>query len=129
MPMMDARGWEIFFDLFRQLDELHPGPQTTALLSAMADHLPATVEADPMFVVSGLSSLLPHNATLVGRIANHLVEAQRARLADLRTGHSAVVPDLVDLAITLHRAGEASRETGPALFTQLMDLERSEERR
>src|SRR3546814_665993 len=35
MPMMDARGWEIFFDLFRQLDELHPGPQTTALLSAM----------------------------------------------------------------------------------------------
>src|SRR3546814_18564999 len=68
-----------------------------------------------------------------------LVEAQRARLADLRTGHSAVVPDLVDLAITLHRAGEASRETGTALFEQLMDLalylarqtfdERSEERR
>src|SRR3546814_20705613 len=88
ISMMDARGWEIFFDLFRQLDELHPGPQTTALLSAMADHLPATVEADPMFVVSGLSSLLPHNATLVGRIANPLVEAQRARLADLRTGTS-----------------------------------------
>src|SRR3546814_14546989 len=52
-----------------------------------------------------------------------LVEAQRARLADLRTGHSAVVPDLVDLAITLHRAGEAPRETGTALLEQLLGLD------
>ena len=123
MPLADARGWEIIIDLFRQFQDLQPGTCTTALLEAIADYLPTTFEADPTYLVSALASLLPHNADLVSRIASRLVDVQRARLADLRTGHSAVVPDLVDLAITLHRAGAASREAGIALFEQLMNLD------
>jgi len=76
-----------------------------------------------MFLVPALSGLLPHNADLVARIACRLVQAQRSRLTDLQTSHSAIVPELVDLAITLHRSGEASREAGIALFEQLVDLD------
>jgi hypothetical protein len=40
-----------------------------------------------------------------------------------RTGTAATAPQFVDLAVTLHRLGPATREDGTRLFEQLLDID------
>lgn len=123
MPLADAAGWAAILDIFRSADELVADPVTITMLEGLASYLPRDMHSDPTFVVPALSSLLPHHASMIARIAQRLVDAQGALLADMRTGYSAAVPELIDLAITLHRSGEATRDAGTALFEALMLLD------
>jgi nucleoside phosphorylase len=110
-------------DVFRVTDELVPDASTVQLLGSLAD--PATdVSAAPShFVVERLQALLPHEAELVARIAEKLVSAWRGELADMRTGTAVAAPQLTDLALTLHRLGGRSRQSGVNLFEAMIEID------
>jgi len=114
---------EVVMDVFRVTDELVPDASTVQLLRALAD--PATdVSAAPShFVVERLQALLPHEAELVARIAEKLVAAWRGELADMRTGTAIAAPQLTDLALTLHRLGGPSRQSGVDLFEAMIEID------
>ncbi len=123
MPLADSNGWFAIVDIFRSSEELVADTTTVTMLESLAKHMPRDIQIDPVFLVPALASLLPNNATLVAEIAQILVDAQSAKLADIRTGHAAIVPEMIDLAITLHRSGETTREAGTTLFEALMLLD------
>jgi hypothetical protein len=75
------------------------------------------------FIVDRLETLLPHEAPLVARIAQGLVEKWREELGDIRTGTAVTAPQLVNIAVTLHRLGPTTREDGTRLFEQLLDID------
>src|SRR5437588_336375 len=55
------------------------------------------------------------------RIAKALTSKWRRELGDIGTATSAVAPELVDVAITLHRLGPQTRELGIEIFEDLLD--------
>ena len=75
------------------------------------------------FVVERLQALLPHEAELIATIAKKLVAAWRGELGDIRTGTITAAPQLTDLALTLHRLGGASRQSGVDLFEAMIDID------
>ena len=111
-------------DVFRLCDDLVPEPTTLAFLRALA-----LVEAEKLagaptpFVIERLQSLLPYGADIVGNIALKLVEAWRTDLGKVQSATAIAAPQLTDLAITLHRLGGASRETGVTVFEALIDMD------
>lgn len=115
--------WSATFDLFRLIDELGPDVDTVRLLTAIADHIGSVPKLSGTFVVERLQSLLPHEADLVGRIAFGLIGIWRSELSDIRTSHAMAAPELVDLAVTLHRLGPETRELGTRLFEELIALD------
>lgn len=119
----DDAEWHALFDLFRIVDELPADENTALLLEAIADHVKAAPRLDATFVVDRLQALLPHEATLVARLAIGLVDQWHADLGDIRTSTAAQAPELVDLAVTLHRLGPATREAGTKLFEMLLDID------
>jgi hypothetical protein len=123
LPDAGASEWSALFDLFRIIDELAPEASTIALLEAIADNMDKAPQFNSAFVVDRLETLLPHEAPLIARIAEGLVQKWRNELGDLRTGTAATAPQLVDLAVTLHRLGPATREDGTRLFEQLLDID------
>jgi len=74
-------------------------------------------------VVERLETLLPHEAPLVAKIAQRLVAAWRDERGDIRTGTATIAPQLVDLAITLHRLGPTTRDAGTRLFEDLLRID------
>jgi len=120
--------WTAAFELFRLTDELVPDEATAAVLRAIVDGLPRSPKLNPTFVVDRLATLLPHQAALVGEIALGLVAKWNAELADIRTSTAMATSALIDLAITLHRLGPETRETGLTLFEQLIDIDAYEAR-
>jgi nucleoside phosphorylase/adenylate kinase family enzyme len=124
--LLDNAGeeeWSAIFDLFRIVDELTPEPNTVQLLDAIADKMDTAPRLNSSFIVDRLETLLPHEASLVARIAEGLVRKWREDLADIRTGTAATAPQLVDIAVTLHRLGPATREAGTLLFEQLLEID------
>jgi hypothetical protein len=111
------------FDLFRLVDELTPEQNTVLLLETIVDHLHVAPRIDSTFVVDRLETLLPHEASLVARFAEALVDKWTEELTDIRTGTAATAPELVNLAITLHRLGPSTREQGTHLFEKLLELD------
>ncbi len=93
------------------------------LLRALADPDTDMSAAPSHFVVERLQALLPHEAELVARIAEKLVAAWRSELGDVRTGTALAAPQLTDLALTLHRLGGTSRQTGVALFEAMIEID------
>ena len=118
----EAGIWQAAFELFRLTDELTPDPPTVSLLAAIADGIDTAPRLEATFVVERLGSLLPHHAVLVGRVAEGLIGTWRTELGDIQTGNAAAAPQLVDLAVTLHRLGPETREIGTALFEQLIEM-------
>ena len=110
-------------DVFRLSDDLVPEPTTLAFLRAVAAPGIDLSGAQSTFIAEKLQSLLPHAAEVVGKIALKLVDAWRVDLSDIRTATAIAAPQLTDLAITLHRLGGASRETGVTVFEALIDLD------
>ena len=108
--------------MFRLVKELGPDDRTVALLTTIADRLDDAPRLDATFVVKRLSTLLPHEAGLVGRIAEGLVAAWKAELGDVRTRTAIAAPELLDLAVTLHRLGSDTREVGTRLFEQMIEI-------
>lgn len=128
IPDASEAEWGAIFDLFRINDELLPDENTGLLLEAIADHITDAPKASASFIVDRLQGLLPHEAALVARLAIGLVEKWRNELGDIRTGTAAHASDLVDLAVTLHRLGPATREEGTHLFELLIDIDAYEAR-
>lgn len=127
-PSASDAEWKAIFDLFRIVDELLPDESTALLLEVIADNAAAAPTVDATFIVERLQSLLPHEAPLVARLATILVGKWHKDLADIRTGTAAHASELVDLAITLHRLGPATREEGTQLFEMLLDIDAYEAR-
>jgi len=123
IPSASESEWKVIFDLFRIVDELLPDESTAVLLEAIADNAAAAPTVGATFIVECLQSLLPHEAPLVARLATILVGKWHKDLADMRTGTAAHASELVDLAITLHRLGPATREDGTHLFEMLLDID------
>jgi nucleoside phosphorylase len=115
--------WREALDLFRINGDLPPDRDTDRLLEAIADGFAHAPASDPTFIVDRLAGLLPHRAPLVARVAAAVVENARRDLADIRTGTAATAPELVDLAVTLHRLGPSTREAGLALFESLLGID------
>lgn len=128
IPSASEAEWGAIFDLFRINDELLPDENTAVLIEAIADHLSDAPNVSATFIVDRLQALLPHEATLVARLATGLVEKWRNELGDIRTGTAAHASDLVDLAVTLHRLGPTTREEGTHLFELLIDIDAYEAR-
>ena len=124
-----ADVWRATFELFRLTDELTPDPPTVSLLTVIADQIGTAPRLDATFVVERLGTLLPHQAELVGRLADGLIGTWRTELGDIRTGTAAAVPQLVDLAVTLHRLGPETQEIGTVLFERLIEIDAWEARK
>ncbi|MBW9125260.1 hypothetical protein [Agrobacterium pusense] len=128
IPAASDPEWKAIFDLFRVVDELIPDESTALLLEAIADNATNAPKVGATFIVERLQSLLPHEAPLVARLATILVRKWHNDLGDIRTGTAAHASDLVDLAVTLHRLGPATREDGTLLFEMLLDINAYEAR-
>ena len=122
IPVATPRMWRAILDLFRLIDEIEPDDNWIPLLSVLADYLKVAHSRESTFIIDRLQTLLPHQATLVGKIAMALVESWRNDLGDIRTGTSAVAPDFVDIAVTLHRLGPDTRDIGTSLFEELLEV-------
>jgi len=120
--LSDDGSWPAITDLFRIVDEINPSSEWLRILNAMVDQIPSRPSFNSSYVVERLQSLLPHHAHLVARFANALVTKWGSDLADLRTGTAAVAPELVDIAITLHRLGPQTQEAGIELFETLIAI-------
>jgi hypothetical protein len=123
IPGADEDRMSAILDVFRLSNDLVPEPTTLAFLRALAAPGVDLGGAPSSFIVEKLQSLLPHAAVVVGEIALKLVDAWRNNLSDVRTATAIAAPQLTDLAITLHRLGGASRETGVTVFEALIDLD------
>jgi nucleoside phosphorylase len=110
-------------DVFRVTDELTPDASTVELLRALADAGTDMSTAPSDFVVERLQALLPHEPELIATIAEKLVAAWRGELGDIRTGKVTAAPQLTDLALTLHRLGGASRQSGVAIFEAMIEMD------
>lgn len=113
----------VVMDVFRVSDELTPDASTIQLLRALADPATDMSAAPSHFVVERLQALLPHEAELVATIAKKLVAAWRGELGDVRTGTAIAAPQITDLALTLHRLGGTSRQSGVDLFEAMIELD------
>lgn len=120
--------WEGTFELFRVTDELVPDPPTVSLLTAIADQIGTAPRLEANFVAERLGTLLPHEAELVGRLAECLMETWQRDLGDIRTRTAAAASELVDLAVTLHRLGPETQEIGTTLFERLIESDAWEAR-
>ena len=125
----EANVWRATFELFRLTDELTPDSPTVLLLTAIADQIETAPRLDATFVVERLGTLLPHQAKLVGRLADGLIGTWQTELGDIRTGTAAAAPQLVDLAVTLHRLGPETQEIGTVLFERLIEIDAWEARK
>ncbi|WP_454648288.1 phosphorylase family protein [Bradyrhizobium liaoningense] len=114
--------WRAIVDLFRLVDEITPDVDWVRVLHAIADAIPRQPKFMSTFVTQRLQTLLPHEAVLVGTIAKALVDKWKADLGDVRTSEAAIAPELVDIAITLHRLSPRTRETGLQIFEQLLSI-------
>ena len=106
--------WRAVFDLFRVVYRLAPDKETVQLLEAMCERIGGMPRVDVSFLAERLGTMLPHEAPLVGRLALGLVGSQPEV-----TGLAAA--NLVDLALTLHRLGGATRNVGTELFESLLE--------
>ncbi|MFV2044653.1 MAG: NACHT domain-containing protein, partial [Anaerolineales bacterium] len=113
----------VVMDVFRVTDELAPDAVTVELLCALADPSTDMSAAPSLFVVEHLQALLPHEAELIAAIAEKLVAAWRGELGDMSTGAATAAPQLTDLALTLHRLGGTSRQSGVALFEAMIEID------
>ena len=117
----DREVWRAACEVFRLADELRASPSTVSLLSKMetkAEQLPRTYAS---FIAERLASLLPFEAHLVGRVIRSLIVAWRSELGDASTRLAHASPELMDLAVTLHRLGPETREIGTELFEALIE--------
>jgi nucleoside phosphorylase len=123
MPEADVATSKAILDLFRVNDQLQPDGPTVHLLENLAKHPDIIRLGGGAFLVERLQTLLPHEAGLVGRLGLEIADLWKASLGDLRTAFAADAPQLVDIALTLHRLGGDARENGMTLFEMLLDAE------
>jgi len=114
--------WKALIDLFRLVDEITPDPDWVRILRAIAEEIPRQNPFMSSFVIERLQTLLPQEAELVASISKSLAQKWAGDLGDLRTAQAGVAPELVDIAITLHRLSPRTRELGLEIFEQLLTI-------
>ena len=114
--------WKAAIDIFRLVDDITPDDDWVKILQAISEEIPNHKTFNSTFIIDRLQSLLPHESSLVASIAKALVAKWEAELGDLRTGTAAIAPELVDIAITLHRLGSDTREPGLEIFESLLSI-------
>ena len=117
----DREVWRAACEVFRLADELRPSASTVSLLSNMETQSEQLPRIYASFIAERLASLLPFEARLVGRVTKSLIAAWRSELGDASTRIAHAAPDLMDLAVTLHRLGPETREIGTELFETLIE--------
>lgn len=122
IPLADDRTWSAVTDLFRIVDDIAPTPEWMEFLTAFAPLIEKHSPVQSTFVVDRLQTLLPDGAELVGAIASSLVNTWKGELGDIRTATAGTAGELVDISITLHRLGPATRELGTGLFEDLLEV-------
>jgi hypothetical protein len=114
--------WRAIIDLFRLVDEITPDAAWVQVLRVIDEQIPFQPHFMSSFIIERLQTLLPHEADLVASISRSLVEKWQSDLGDIRTSGAAVAPEFVDIAITLHRLGPATREKGLEIFERLLTI-------
>jgi hypothetical protein len=114
--------WKAAIDIFRLVDDITPDREWVKVLQAIMEEIPKHKTFMSSFIVDRLQTLLPHEAVLVASIAKALVAKWQSELGDMRTGTAAIAPELVDIAITLHRLGPSTRELGLEIFESLLAI-------
>ena len=114
--------WKAIIDLFRLVDEITPDADWIQVLEAIGEQIPNQRRFMSTFIIERLQTLLPHEADLVASISRSLVDKWQSDLGNIRTSGAAVAPELVDIAITLHRLGPATREKGLEIFERLLAI-------
>ncbi len=122
IPGADDRTWAAITDLFRIVDDITPAPEWLEFLAALAPFIEKHSPVESNFIVDRLQTLLPDGAELVGTIASALVATWKGELCDTRTATAGNAAELVDISITLHRLGPATRERGTDLFEDLLEV-------
>ena len=117
----DREVWRAACEVFRLADELRASPSTVSLLSRMETKAEKLPRAYASFIAERLASLLPFEAHLVARVTRTLISAWRSKLGDASTRIAHASPELMDLAVTLHRLGPETREIGTELFETLIE--------
>jgi hypothetical protein len=105
-----------------QVNEITPDADWVQILNAIGEQIPHRSRFMSTFIIERLQTLLPHHADLVASISRALVEKWQSDLGDLRTSGAGVAPELVDIAITLHRLGPTTREAGLEIFERLLAI-------
>ena len=123
IPNADAKVARAILDSFRTAEELRPDRSTERLLQCLVAHPKIFGLAGSSFVAERLETLLPHEAELVGRLALTITEQWKESLGDIRTSIAADAPELVNLALTLHRLDGSAKELGTTLFERLIQLQ------
>lgn len=121
IPNADDGTWSALIDLFRIVDEINADPEWIRLLEAIAENISSHSSFTSTFFVEKLQTLLPQQSAIVAKIAKALIMQGGNKLGDIRSNSSSVVPELVDISITLHRLGPETREIGIELFEDLLD--------
>ena len=118
----DPNEWSATMDLFRLVDEITPDQEWIALLDVIADEIENQPATGSSFLIERLQTLLPHQSSVVARISLAIVVKWQEELSDVRTGTATAAPDLIDIALTLHRLGKSTRVVGLALFELLLTI-------
>ena len=120
--------WRAACEVFRLVDTLAPDGATVALLSALERSPEMLPRSHASFLAQRMGTLLPHEAPLVARVVQGLIRVWREILRDTRTSTALAAPELIDLALTLHRLGPETQEIGTRLFEQLIEIDAWEAR-
>jgi hypothetical protein len=118
----EGQSWPAILDIFRIVDSITPVPGWIELLRAIEKQIPNQKSLPSTYVIDRLQTLLPDEAELVGKLCLTLTAKWQTDLADISTGAATVAPELVDIAITLHRLSNTTRELGIRLFEELLRL-------
>ena len=120
--------WTAACEVFRLVDTLSPDSPTISLLSQIERRPDGVPRSHAELMVECLGTLLPHEALLVARIARGLIRVWSEQLPDSRTSTALAAPALINVALTLHRLGPATKEIGTELFEQLLAIDALEAR-
>ena len=120
--------WRAACEVFRLADTLSPDPPTISLLSAIERSPERVPHSHASLMVERMGTLLPFEALLVARVARGLLQVWRDQLGDTQTDAALAAPDLIHVALTLHRLGPETREIGTDLFEQLLAIDAWEAR-
>ncbi|MFY0579191.1 hypothetical protein ACN28S_37365 [Cystobacter fuscus] len=120
IPQADSKLWSAILDIFRVVEDIGDAPEVTVLLDSMVAHIHKAGSQKNTFLVDRLKGLLPEHTSAVGHLAKGIITNLKDELGDIRTGAAADAPELVDIALTLHRLGGPMRELGIQLFEELL---------
>ncbi|HZH14833.1 MAG TPA: AAA family ATPase [Archangium sp.] len=123
IPQADAKLWSAILDIFRVVEDMGDALEVASLLDAMVAHIRKARGQTNTFLVDRLQGLLPEHAVAVGHLTKGIIANLSDELGDIRTGAAVAAPELVDIAITLHRLGGPTRELGVQLFEELLRID------